>query len=37
MTKKWIEEGDRIEMGYTRMALRTNDIPHYKPSNLLKM
>jgi hypothetical protein len=39
VAKKWIKEGDGIEMGYTRMAFRTSasEIPKYKPSDLLRM
>ena len=41
ITKKWIKEGDSIEMGHTRITFKTEaqpgEIPEYKPSDLLKM
>lgn len=37
IAKKWIKEGDSIEMGHIRMAFRTSKIPKYKPSDLLKI
>jgi pSer/pThr/pTyr-binding forkhead associated (FHA) protein len=39
VTKRWIKDGDRIEMGHTRMTFKPNALPgaEYKPSNLLKM
>jgi hypothetical protein len=41
ITKKWIKEGDSIEMGHVRMTFRTEaqpgEMPEYKPSDLLKM
>ncbi|MFX0202563.1 MAG: FHA domain-containing protein [Candidatus Hodarchaeota archaeon] len=41
ITKKWIKEGDSIEMGHTRMTFKTeaqpSEISEYKPSDLLKM
>jgi hypothetical protein len=41
ITKKWIQEGDSIEMGHTRITFKTEaqpgEIPEYKPSDLLKM
>ena len=41
ITKKWIKEGDVIEIGHTKMTFKTEalpgDIPEYKPSDLLKM
>ena len=37
ITKKWIKEGDSIEMGHIRMAVRTGEIFKYKPSDLLKL
>jgi hypothetical protein len=39
--KKWIKEGDNIEMGHARMTFRTGapteEIAEHKPSDLLKM
>jgi hypothetical protein len=43
VTKKWIKEGDRIEMGHTKMSFITEARPSepidykYKPSDLLKI
>ena len=41
ITKKWIKEGDTIEMGHTRLTFKTeaqpSEMPEYKPSDLLKM
>ena len=43
ITKKWIKEGDRIELGHTRMTFKAealpSEIPDYrhKPSDLLKI
>ncbi len=37
IAKKWIKEGDSIEMGHIRMAFRTSEIPKYKPSDLLRI
>lgn len=41
ITKKWIQEGDSIEMGKTIMTFKTeappSEIPEHKPSDLLKM
>jgi len=37
ITKKWIKEGDTIEVGHTRMTFRLSETPGVKPSNLLKM
>ena len=37
IAKKWIKEGDCIEIGHNKMAFRTGEIPHYKPSDLLKL
>ncbi len=37
ITKKWIKEGDTIEVGHIRMTFRPSQTPGAKPSNLLKM
>jgi hypothetical protein len=41
ITKKWIKEGDRIELGHTKMTFKTEalagETPEHKPSDLLKM
>jgi hypothetical protein len=37
ITKKWIKEGDTIEVGHTRMTFKPSETPDAKPSNLLKM
>ena len=41
ITKKWIKEGDRIELGHTKMTFKTKalagETPEHKPSDLLKM
>jgi hypothetical protein len=37
ITKKWIKEGDTIEVGHTRMTFKPSEMPEVKPSNLLKM
>ena len=37
ITKKWIKEGDTIEVGHTRMTFRPSETLEAKPSNLLKM
>ena len=41
ITKKWIKEGDRIELGHTKMTFKTEALagesPEHKPSDLLKM
>ena len=37
IAKRWVKEGDRIEMGHIRMAFRTGEIPQYKPSDLLRI
>jgi hypothetical protein len=37
ITKKWIKDGDTIEMGHTKMTFKPNEKPEYRPSNLLKM
>jgi hypothetical protein len=37
ITKKWIKEGDTIEVGHTKMTFKLSETPGVKPSNLLKM
>lgn len=37
IAKKWIKEGDSIEIGHTRMTFNPGEIPEYTPSDLLKM
>jgi len=41
ITKKWINDGDGIEIGHTRMTFTIeglpSEIPEHKPSDLLKM
>ncbi len=37
IAKKWIKEGDSIEIGHTRMTFNAGEIPEYTPSDLLKM
>jgi pSer/pThr/pTyr-binding forkhead associated (FHA) protein len=37
VTKKWIKEGDSIEVGHTRMTFKPSETSGAKPSNLLKM
>jgi hypothetical protein len=37
ITKKWIKDGDTIEVGHTTMTFKASEAPEAKPSNLLKM
>jgi hypothetical protein len=37
ITKKWIKDGDTIEVGHTKMTFKPNKTLEVKPSNLLKM
>ena len=37
ITKKWIKEGDSIEIGHTSITFKLSEMPEHKPSNLLKM
>ncbi len=37
ITKKWIRDGDTIEVGHTKMTFKPSEIPDVKPSNLFKM
>ncbi len=37
ITKKWIKEGDSIEVGHTRITFKTGEAPEYRPSDLLRI
>ncbi|MFQ5843133.1 MAG: FHA domain-containing protein [Thermodesulfobacteriota bacterium] len=37
VTKKWIKEGDSIQVGHIKMTFKPSKTPKAKPSNLLKM
>jgi len=37
IAKRWIKEGDSIEVGHTRLTFKLSETPEAKPSNLLKM
>ncbi len=37
ITKKWVKEGDRIEIGHSKITFKTGEAPEYTPSDLLKI